>query len=440
MSGMFLTVFSLQKAIFHSIPGLEVYVMFFRDSGHNIPRLTLPLLSAIYLVAVFLRSSPSVLALDLAETFQVTLAEVSILSGGTMLAYGLVQIPAGILADRFGGRRITFIMTLLMACGTLLFAAAQNITSAAIARFITGLGSACLVPSLVLLAHLLPPKHFAGANAFVLFIGHMGMLAASAPLAFLDGLVGWRLVMGACGFLALALALFLYFGMEENSQPLTEASDVGTARTLFTTFQKLVSTPHLLPLMMTYCLHVAVFYSLVSFWWTPFLLEGKGLPGQFPGAVMFIGVVALVILFPLVPKLTCRLGGHRPTIMFLLALALVSVLGMCLLSSASMLALSGVVFIAAGAAATSVFTSLKELVPVSCLGLANGCLSTLPFILSPVFQWTFGAVLEWRFAYEVPAEAFTQAMYVHVAGIGLALFCCLCVRETYRDTLYEQMN
>ena len=398
-----------------------------------VPRLTIPLLGAIYLVAVFLRSSPSVLAMELAESFQVGLAEVSVISGATMLAYGLVQIPAGLLADKFGGRRTTFLLTLLMACGSLLFAISPTLSSAAGVRFVTGLGSACLVPSLVLLARLFPPERFASANAFVLFIGHMGMLVASSPLAFLDSLVGWRSIMAVCGILTLTLAVMFRLTIPESSNHLCETRHTGTGQVLCQAFRKLVKIPRLLPLMLTYCLHIAVFYSLVSFWWTPFLVEGHGFTRQLSGNIMFAGVVGLILSFPLMPPLMKKLRSHKRALILIIILALLALLPMCLPDcSSTILYSAGMLFIITGSMATIVFTSLKNLVPADCLGLASGCLSTLPFILSPILQRTFGAILEWRLVHRTPSEAFAEAMYVHVIGIIFAFIFSTYTKETYK--------
>src|SRR5919112_6904514 len=95
---------------------------------------------AAYMVGVMQRTSFGIAGLDAAARFD---ASPAVLSGFVvlqLLVYAALQIPVGMLLDRFGARRLVVVGALAMAAGQLLLAVADTIPLAVTARVLVGAG------------------------------------------------------------------------------------------------------------------------------------------------------------------------------------------------------------------------------------------------------------------------------------------------------------
>ena len=106
------------------------------------------------------RVAPSVMVDDLMRAFAIEGAGVGELGAFYYYAYAILQIPVGVLADRYGPRRPLVLAALLCVVGSVLFAMAHGFASAALGRLLIGTGS---------------DFHFAMASIIVLVI--VGILA-----------------------------------------------------------------------------------------------------------------------------------------------------------------------------------------------------------------------------------------------------------------------
>ena len=122
--------------------------------------------------------------------------------GGGMLAstyyyiYVVLQIPAGLLIDRFGPRRLLSLGSLVCAVGCLLFGSAHLLIWAIVGRLLMGLGAAfAFIGSLNVIAKWFPPKQFGLMAAIAETIGMSGTLLGSFFLADFVQRMGWRYSM-----------------------------------------------------------------------------------------------------------------------------------------------------------------------------------------------------------------------------------------------------
>ena len=104
---------------------------------------TIWLLSAIFMFYKYaLEVSPSVMTSTLMTAFDISGVALGNLAACYFYAYLLLQIPAGLLLDRFGPRKTTTLAIALCAAGNLIFAGADSVFLAGIGRFLTGAGAA----------------------------------------------------------------------------------------------------------------------------------------------------------------------------------------------------------------------------------------------------------------------------------------------------------
>lgn len=135
--------------------------------------------------------------------------EASIVAAVYLVAYGLMQIPAGLLIDRFGVAWLLPLMGLAAAGSVLLFAYAQDFEGLMIARLLGGVFMAFVFPAAGKIARIrLRPAHFALAMAIADMCFGVGAVLAGG-LSNLFEAVAWRNLMGTQGFVGIALAAVL---------------------------------------------------------------------------------------------------------------------------------------------------------------------------------------------------------------------------------------
>jgi len=169
-----------------------------------------------YIFVYFDRVAPAVVAPELMKEFGLTATSLGILASMYFYPYGLMQIPSGILSDYLGPRLSVGTFFIIAAVGTALFGLAHSFGTIIFGRFLMGVGVAVVwIPCMRILANWYRPNEFSTLTGTMLTFGNAGALLASAPLAFLVGLVGWRAAFYWLGAFMLIMAL-LNFIMLRN--------------------------------------------------------------------------------------------------------------------------------------------------------------------------------------------------------------------------------
>lgn len=163
-------------------------------------------LAASYVVSQLLRNSIGVIAPDLATEMAVSAAELGILSSAFFLAFAAAQLPLGVAIDRYGPRACMIACAGIVIAGALMFGLAASPTGLIAARVLMGLGTSCyLMAPLALYARTFPPDRFAMLTGLQLGLGSIGILLATAPLAFAAASIGWR-----ASFVAIAVSMGVF--------------------------------------------------------------------------------------------------------------------------------------------------------------------------------------------------------------------------------------
>ena len=95
-----------------------------------------------YTVAVFHRSSLAVAGLAATERFDISASQLATFTMLQLLVYAAMQIPVGLLVDRFGSRSVMLVGTILLTVAQVGFALAESYPLALLARSVVGLGDA----------------------------------------------------------------------------------------------------------------------------------------------------------------------------------------------------------------------------------------------------------------------------------------------------------
>ena len=168
------------------------------------------------------RVAPSVMVDELMRDFAVGGALLGNLSAFYFYAYAGIQIPVGIMMDRFGPRRLLTFTLLLCVVGSALFAFSDTLTSASIARAIIG-GSVAFgfVGTMTIAAQQFSPQRFALCVGILQGIGMVGAVLGQAPYRVLLDVTGWREALLWTGGAAAVLALAIWITVRDGERHTT---------------------------------------------------------------------------------------------------------------------------------------------------------------------------------------------------------------------------
>lgn len=177
-------------------------------------------LSALFMLYKYaIEVSPSVMTQHLMSEFNIDATQLGYFAACYFYAYLIMQLPAGILIDRFGPRKITAIAIAICALGILIFSYTKILFLAEVGRFLTGIGAAfAAINCLKLTANWFPEKQFAFMAGLMMTLGMLGAVGGQAPLAAFIGYLGWRkaiLILGISGFI---LSILFWIVVRDKSK------------------------------------------------------------------------------------------------------------------------------------------------------------------------------------------------------------------------------
>lgn len=141
-----------------------------------------------YCYEFLLRILPGTLQGELSEAFgHISATKFGQLAVLYYFAYSPMQLPVGMLIDRFGPRKLLSLACLCCTLGSYLFMQFSSIYSAGIGRFLVGFGSSfAFVGVLTLLTHWLPKRYFSLATGLMTALGMFGLMYGGIKLTELS--------------------------------------------------------------------------------------------------------------------------------------------------------------------------------------------------------------------------------------------------------------
>ena len=290
-------------------------------------------LCAVYIVSQFYRSSTAVIAPELVRDIGFSPESLGLLTGAFFLAFGLTQIPLGVLLDRYGPRRVITGMLFFAVAGAVVFATGASPAMLTMGRALMGVGCAAVfMGSVVVCARWFPPDRLATMASIVLAVGGAGNLLSATPLAMATEQIGWRgAFMAMAGITALlAGAVFLLVRDAPPDHPFHGRAPESLGAVLIG-LREVFSNKRLPFLAAMAFVAYPAMATILTLWAGPYLAHIHGLDGIARGNVLLLTATAMILgnLFygPLDRRLDTRrgvaIGGAWATIAVLSALAIV---------------------------------------------------------------------------------------------------------------------
>lgn len=159
----------------------------------------------VYVMAVLGRTSLGVVSVDALDQFQINAGQLAVFTTVQLATYAFAQIPAGLLVDRLGPRKMMLYGAVLMAVGQVLLALTTSFPVAVLARVLVGAGDATAFLSVMRIIPAWFPLRtaplFGQATGAV---GQLGQFLSAVPFLALVGSAGWTVgfvSLGAVGLL-----------------------------------------------------------------------------------------------------------------------------------------------------------------------------------------------------------------------------------------------
>lgn len=269
------------------------------DSTRALARRAIFMLACMVPLAIlsqFYRSANGVIAPNLMADLGLTAEDIGILTGSFFIVFTLLQIPVGVLLDRFGGRNIISAMMVLAVAGSLVFATADGLTGLTVARIMIGIGCAgIMVGSLVICSRWFLPVHYATAMSILFAFSNAGSLVAAGPLAAATSTWGWR--GSYLGLAVLAAGFTLLFYLAVRDAPTDHPYHRRTPEKLMVAVVGLREVwsfrdvAYVLPLV---SVGYATVITVLGLWGGPYLYDVYGLDEIARGKVLSILALAMI--------------------------------------------------------------------------------------------------------------------------------------------------
>ena len=165
----------------------------------------------VYVMAVLGRTSLGVVSVDALHQFQINAGQLAVFTTVQLATYAFAQIPAGLLVDRLGPRKMMLYGAVLMAVGQVLLAFTTSFPVAVLARVLVGAGDATAFLSVMRIIPAWFPLRtaplFGQATGAV---GQLGQFLSAVPFLALVGSAGWSIGFVSLGALGLLVGIVAF--------------------------------------------------------------------------------------------------------------------------------------------------------------------------------------------------------------------------------------
>lgn len=285
-----------------------------------------------YVLAITNRTSLGAVGVEAADRFHADASTLALFAVVQLAVYGGMQIPVGILLDRFGSRPIMTIGMLLMAAGQLTMALSPSIGVALVARVLLGAGDAAIFPAVLrLVATWFPAQRGPIMVQFTGIIGQSGQLVALVPVAALLHATTWTITFGSIAGLgvlfSILVALVIRNHPPERGADVSVNTDTGVIRVVTSAIDTGVGLRAAWAhpgTRLAFWSHFTTPFAGTAFvllWGMPFLTAAEGLDTAHAAGVISVYVVAGMLIGPIIGDLSRRFPTYRSLALVLPAVA-----------------------------------------------------------------------------------------------------------------------
>ncbi|GGM50190.1 MFS transporter [Longimycelium tulufanense] len=372
--------------------------------------------AACYVAALFHRTSLGVAAPEALARFATGPGVLALFTALQLGVYLVLQVPAGILADRWGPRRVLTGGAVAMALGAGVFAASTALPAGIAARVLIGAGDAFMFTNVLrLAAHWFSARRYGLVVGLTGLAGSVGQLVATLPLTASLHQLGWESTFLAAGAVTILVAVTAVVLVRDHGTTSGRATaPVEPVRVALRAAAAERGTRHG---FWTHFVLMGQFVALTALWGAPWLTTGQGRsPGE-AGALLMLCVLGFTVGTLLLGRLAAgRPRRSRAATETLIAASAIGWLTMVLWPGQMPTAVVIVVLVvlgAAGSAGMLAFDTARSANPEHRSGTAAGVVNLGGFSCAVLAQLAVGWVLQ------LAGDTAYQLAFLPVLGLVL---------------------
>jgi nitrate/nitrite transporter NarK len=394
----------------------------------------------VYVVAVLHRTSFGVVGVEAVERYAVSATVLSSFVVVQVAVYAALQVPMGLLLDRFGSRALLVLGALLMAAGQLWLALADDVAGALAGRVLVGAGDAATFISVLRLVALWFPAHRAPLfTQLTGLVGQLGQVASAVPVVAVLHVAGWTPTFVGLAVVGLVAAIAAAAGVRDAPAGTRVVPGAGG---LVMPLRAVLGRPGTWLGVSTHAVTQFPQTVFVLLWGFPFLTVAQGLSPATAGLLLTVNVATVAVTGPVVGILTGRHPLRRSWMVLATAVAVAAVWAAVLVrtepSPLWLLVLLVVVTAVGGPASAIGFDYARTANPPQRLGTATAVVNGGGFAVAVVGLLAVGVVLDAASragAGPLSLEAFRWGFGVLVVPWALVLAGVLVSRARTRATM-----
>ncbi|KTC66592.1 major facilitator family transporter (plasmid) [Legionella adelaidensis] len=400
-----------------------------------------------YSYEYFLRISPSVMEPALRQHFNLTATGFGLLSAFYYYAYVPMQLPVGVLMDRFGPRRLITIACMICVVGTFLFTNTNSFSIAATGRFLVGLGSAFAFVGVLKLATIwLPENKLAMVAGIATALGTIGAMIGDNLLGDMVANLSWQQTNNYTAFFGIGLVFVLWFGIRDHKRGQQTGGTITSFRRNMIDLGIIIRNKQIWINGLYGCLVYLPTTVFAELWGIPYLRDAHGLShagADFANSLLFLG---FTIGAPSMGFISDKIRRRKlPMVVGAVGAAIIMLI-ILYTPNLDQTILNGLMFVLGllYSAQAIVFAVGRELSPKEAAGTAIAMTNMIVMIGAMFLQPLVGKLLDWSLLHRtnlstVPvnqahlynAQDFKFALSIIPIGIIIAAILTFFLRETH---------
>jgi MFS family permease len=381
-----------------------------------------------YIMAVLHRTSLGVAGLDAQERFGIGAGALASFAVLQLLVYAGLQVPVGLLLDRFGSLRLIVSGAVVMAAGQVLMATTHSVGGAVAARILVGAGDAMtFIGVLRLVPQWFPARRVPVVTQMTGLVGQAGQVLSAVPLAALLAGPGWRTAFLSAAGAGVFVAVVALAALRDTPQRRINSGPAVTFRQLGADLGSAWRHPGTRLGLWSHFTTQFTGTVFALMWGFPFLIAGEGLRRETASSLLALFVLVGMAAGPVIGMLVQRHPMRRSWLVLGVIAANAAGWGLVLAwpgrAPLPVLVLLVLALGLGGPGSMIGFDYARTFNPPSRLGAATGVVNVGGFVASLLTIELVGLILDartgGRAAYEIGDFKVAMAVQYVVGAFGL---------------------
>jgi len=373
-----------------------------------------------------------VASVEASHRYSTTAAQLASLAVLQLVVYASMQIPVGILLDRYGPRAMLTIGALVMAAGQAVVSSSLTLELAVAGRMLVGMGDAFTFISMIRMSNnWLSGKQAAIAQQWMATIGQLGQILSAVPFALLLHTSGWSSAFITMAIFGGVIGLLVWLAARDSEVPGEHRS--ASISIVWNTLRRNVKRPSVWMAFWTHFTTQSTGTVFALLWGVPFLVQAEGKTVAYAATMLTVFVLTNASLGPLIGGFTAKHPDRRLRLVLVVIAIVVFAWVLVILWPGTIPDWIGyllVVLIGIGGPASMIaFDFSRSYVVKSELGVTNGFINIGGFLAALTMMASIGLVLDFAKQFGATSELYsaegfriafsTQFLVLAIGVIGL---------------------